>query len=67
MAANAEPPVIVIGGSVTVELNQADFPGAPRQISANVQIAGVIVEDDAGKTHTINFPTGKFKLTLIRK
>jgi hypothetical protein len=66
MSANTEPPVIVVGGSLTINLNQNDFPNAPRELKCGVRVTSIEIVDENGQTHKFDFPNGKFKITFRR-
>jgi|GEM_PF-5822246 len=60
-----DPPVVITGGSITIRLKPADFPGHQPEIRAsNVRVTSVSVTDDKGKTHSIPCPSGSFTVTL---
>ncbi len=63
---NAEPPVIIVGGSITIDLNPNDFPNGPKRVTSNLRIAGIVIEEENGNKQTVSFPTGRLKITLIR-
>jgi hypothetical protein len=70
---NVEPPVIIVGGSITIDLRERDFPNQPQPVNGklrinngNLRITGMILEIGSGEPQTIQFPNGKFKITLIR-
>jgi flagellar hook assembly protein FlgD len=61
-----EPPVIITGGSITVQLNPDDFPAAQRESKSNASVKAVEIRDENGQVvSTVPLPKN-FKLTLIR-
>lgn len=59
-----DPPVVVTGGTITINLNPQVFPGAPAEIKANIKITRIVVEGENGQKQTINVPQGKFTVTF---
>jgi hypothetical protein len=61
-----EPPVIITGGSITVQLNSEDFPTSPRESKSNASVKAVEIRDGNDQVvSTVPLPKN-FKLILIR-
>ncbi len=67
MSNQADPPIVITGGSVHIEFDQNNFTpdgkGKHKHSDANKKIRSVVVEVN-GQTQTFNVPNGKVTVTI---
>jgi hypothetical protein len=66
MSNQQDPPIVVTGGSVSIEYDSTIFTpnGKNKHSNANKKIRSVEVTVDGGATQTINVPNGKVTVTI---
>ncbi len=66
MASQTDPPIVVSGGSVTIEYDSNIFTpnGNGKHSNANKKIRSVVVEVNGQPAQTINVPNGKVTVTI---
>ena len=66
MANNPDPPIVVSGGSVTIEFDSDIFTpnGNGKHSNANKKIRSVVVEVNGQAPQTFNVPNGKVTVTI---
>jgi len=71
MSNTSDPPIIVTGGSVTIEFKTEDFSpngtaanGSKRQSNSNKKITRVEVSGDNLQSYAADIPNGKVTVTI---
>ena len=66
MSNNQDPPIVVSGGSVTIEFDPTIFTpnGNGKHTNANKKIRSVVIEVNGQAAQTINVPNGKVTVTI---
>lgn len=66
MSNTQDPPIVVSGGSVTIEYDATIFTpnGNGKHSNANKKIRSVVVEVNGQQAQTINVPNGKVTVTI---
>jgi len=66
MANNPDPPIVISGGSVTIEYDSSIFTpgGNGKHSNANKKIKSVEVAVNGQDPQTINIPNGKVVITI---
>ena len=66
MSNTTDPPIVVSGGSVTIEYQESDFTpnGTNKRSNASKKIRSVVVEVNGQPAQTFNVPNGKVTVTI---
>lgn len=66
MSAPTDPPIVVSGGSVTIDFDSTIFTpnGNNKHTNANKKIRNVVVEVNGQAAQTIDVPNGKVTVTI---
>ena len=66
MSNQQDPPIVVTGGSVTIDLDEDIFTpsGKNKRSNANKKISSVEVSVNGGAPQIINVPNGKVTVTI---
>lgn len=65
MAQQQDPPIVVTGGSITIDIDETIFTkNGNRHSNANKKIRRVEVSVDDGATQTIDVPNGKVRVEI---
>ena len=66
MSNQQDPPIVVSGGSVTIEFDENIFTpnGNGKHTNANKKIRSVVVEVNGQAPQTIDVPNGKVTVTI---
>lgn len=66
MSQSQDPPIVVSGGSVTIDFDSTIFTpnGNGKHSNANKKIKSVVVEVNGQAPQTINVPNGKVTVTI---
>lgn len=66
MSNQQDPPIIVTGGSINIDLNEDIFTpsGKNKRWNANKKISSVVVTVEGEAPQTFNIPNGKVTVTI---